>query len=65
MITIQYLNMRLDEERSSAHEYSNKTELIALWEFKETYIGKADSQTEYLDLWIWFTFTAAIFRPAG
>ena len=28
MISIQYFNMRLDEERSSAHEYSGKTELL-------------------------------------
>ena len=44
MISIQYLNIRLDEERSSAHEYSSNTELLALRAFfKQMYIGTTDS----------------------
>ena len=30
IISIQYLNTRLDEERSSTHENSGSTELLAL-----------------------------------
>ena len=30
IFSIQYLNIRLDEERSSAHENSGNTELISL-----------------------------------
>ena len=30
MISIQYINLELDEERSSAHENSSNVELIAL-----------------------------------
>ena len=48
MISIQYFNMRLDEERSSAHEYSGKT-IIALWaSFKQIYVGKTNSWTEFV-----------------
>ena len=55
MISIQYLSIWLDEEHSSAHENSGNTELVALWAY---------SWTEYLALWIWFTSTVAVCRPA-
>ena len=42
MISIQYLNIELDEERCSAHENSN-TELLTLWaSFKQVYISTID-----------------------
>ena len=42
MISIQYLNIELDEERSSAHENSN-TYLLTLWaSFKQVYISTID-----------------------
>ena len=53
MISIQYINLELDEERSSAHENSSNVELIALWaSSRQVYIDTADSWTEYLVLWI-------------
>ena len=61
MISIQYLNIRLGEERSSAHEISGNRELLALWAiFNNVYIGTTDSLTEDLALWIWFTITVAV-----
>ena len=65
MISIQYINTELDEERFSAHENSSNAELLALRvSFKQLYIDKTDSWTEYLALWIWFTSTVAVCRPA-
>ena len=40
-------------------------ELLALWAFfKQVYIDTTDSWMEYLALWIWFTSTVVICRPA-
>ena len=44
MISIQYINIELDEERFSAHENSSNAELLALRvSFKQLYIDKTDS----------------------
>ena len=44
MISIQYINTELDEERFSAHENSSNAELLALRvSFKQLYIDKTDS----------------------
>ena len=38
MISTQYINIELDEERFSTHKYSSNTELLALWaSFKQVY----------------------------
>ena len=43
MISIQYLNIELDEERSSAQKNSSNTELLASWaSFKQVYINTID-----------------------
>ena len=64
MISIQYLNMQLDEQRSSTNETSSNAELIASWaSFKQVYIDTTDSWKEYLALWIWFTSTVVVCRP--
>ena len=63
MISIQYINRELDEERSSAHENSSNAELLALWaSAKQVYIDKTSSWTEYVALWLWFTSTVC--KPA-
>ena len=63
MISIQYLNILLEEERSSANDQSSNTELLLFWTFfKQRYIGTADSWTEYLALRIWFTSIVAVCR---
>ena len=41
MISIQYLNIRLNKERSPAHEYGGNTELLA--SFKQKHIDTTDS----------------------
>ena len=65
IICIQYLNIWIDEECSSTHENSGNMELLALWAFfKQAYIDTTDSWMEYLALWIWFTSTMAVYRPA-
>ena len=48
--SIQYLNIILDEERSSStQENSGNTELFVLWApFKQVYIDKTDSWTKEL-----------------
>ena len=44
MIITQYINIELDEERSSAHENSSNMELLALRaSFKQVYIDTTDS----------------------
>ena len=44
MISIQYLNIHLDEECSSVHENSGNTELLALRaSIKQVYIDTTDS----------------------
>ena len=62
MISIQYLNIRLNKERSPAHEYGGNTELLA--SFKQKHIDTTDSWAEYLALWIKFTSAVAVCRPA-
>ena len=49
IISIQYLNIQLHEENSSANKYNSNTELLALWaSLKQMYISTIDSWTEYL-----------------
>ena len=62
MISVQYLNIRLNKEGSSAHEYDGNTVLLA--SFRQMHICTTDSRTEYLALWIRFTSTVAVCRPA-
>ena len=53
IISIQYTNIELNKERSSAHEYGCNTELPASRaSSRQMYIGTTDSWTEYLALWI-------------
>ena len=65
MISIQYLNIRVDEEHSSSYENSSNIEFIALWVFfKHVYIDPTDSGKEYLTSWIWFRPTVVVCKPA-
>ena len=68
VISIQYLNRRLDEERFSTHKNSGSTELFALQVLYITGVYISTQQiverSTYLALWIWFISIVTLCRPA-